>query len=212
MPNHVTTVLHAPKAVLDSLKGEEGDFDFNTVIPFPEELNKLTAEFKVFETQAEVDTYQAEQEAQYKNWPDFFAAQYEGKTHALTLEQHTELVRKYGPHLDWYNWKIAHWGTKWGAYDTERRDDETLKFETAWSFPEPVVVALSEKFPDTELVFEYADEDAGYNYGAVSYKGGELIDGGHEHLGRGTDEALKFAVPLSWGQTYEEYLAEREED
>lgn len=212
MPNHVTTILHGPKAVLDSLKTDLSEFDFNTIIPFPEELDSLTAEFKVFDTQEEADAHQKDQEERNAKLPEFFRANYEGKTHAITAERHAELTEQYGFALDWYNWNTQHWGTKWNAYDIERRDDETLKFETAWAFPEPVIIALSMRFPDTELVLQYADEDAGYNYGEVSYKAGVLVDGGHEHLGRGTEEALQFAVPLAWGQTYEEYLAEREED
>lgn len=211
MPNHVTTVLHAPKAVIDSMKStdtEDYDFDFNNVIPFPKELENLTAEVKVFPSQEQADAYQAEQEASFAKWtPEQRAFMgMDGKTHAISQETYLRLMREHGG-TNWYNWNIEHWGTKWNAYDIERRDEETIKFETAWAFAEPVIVALSEKFPDAELVVEYADEDWGRNYGAVSFKNGEQIDGSHEHLGRGED-AEHFAVEVIYGMPYEKFREE----
>lgn len=38
MPNYVTTVLTADKEVLDSLAGENGEVDFSSVIPMPENI------------------------------------------------------------------------------------------------------------------------------------------------------------------------------
>lgn len=36
MPNHITNIVKAPKEVLDSLINEEGEVDFNLIIPMPE--------------------------------------------------------------------------------------------------------------------------------------------------------------------------------
>lgn len=208
MPNHVTTIIRASKNALDSLKSEESNADFNTIIPFPEELESLTAEFKVFLTQEEADAHQKKQEERNAKLPEFFRANYEGKTHAITVAKRAELIEKYGPLLDWYNWNIENWGTKWNAYNIERRDDETLKFETAWAMPEPVIVALSKKFPDVEINVQYADENWGHNYGAVTYKNGELIEGDHEHLGAGGDEAMEFVIGTIYDMTMDEFRKE----
>lgn len=57
----------------------------------------------------------------------------------------TEERVKYGE-KNWYDWSCKHWNTKWNACDTEleREDDETayLTFETAWSAPTPIIIAL----------------------------------------------------------------------
>lgn len=36
-------------------------------------------------------------------------------------------------------------------------------FQTAWSFCEPIIVALSKQFPDVLIEFQFADEDIGNN-------------------------------------------------
>ena len=70
---------------------------------------------------------------------------------------------------DWYEWSIAKWGTKWNAYGYEERERVdgriVFKFETAWSFPEPVFETLAEQYPS--LVFDVASFDEGWNFGAV---------------------------------------------
>lgn len=47
-------------------------------------------------------------------------------------------LKKYG-YKDWYDWRVANWGTKWDLCDVNvnRVDDETvtLTFDTAWSPP-----------------------------------------------------------------------------
>lgn len=62
----------------------------------------------------------------------------------------------------WYIWNCNNWGTKWNAYDAELRSDTELKFATAWSVPEPVIAALSLKYPDEEILIESIDE--GWNF------------------------------------------------
>ena len=53
---------------------------------------------------------------------------------------------------DWYNWRNTNWGTKWNAYNIEIEWDEEyqecieIKFETAWSPPEPIYFKLDEIF------------------------------------------------------------------
>lgn len=61
-------------------------------------------------------------------------------------------------HKGWYSWSVANWGTKWNAYssvtDPEGSGDSaTVKFDTAWCPPLPVLEALAKREP--ELVFDY---------------------------------------------------------
>jgi len=71
---------------------------------------------------------------------------------------------------NWYSWNNANWGTKWDigvaddvTYDTTSTCRETpnsvsYSFETAWSPPEPVMITLSQQYPDLELTLEYQEE------------------------------------------------------
>lgn len=207
MPNHITTILKAPAEVLETLHGEESLVDFNRVIPSPEELDKLTAEYKVFETQEEVDAYQREKEEHYSKFDDFLSAHYIGKTHAITHEEQVRLQETYGAALDWYNWNVKHWGTKWNAYSVAEVEGG-IRFDTAWAVPVPILNALAAKFPDAEISLEYADEDLGSNYGTAKSNGKGGLDWVHEPFGY-TKRALDFVSLVKYG---EPYLPEDEED
>lgn len=68
----------------------------------------------------------------------------------------------------WYDWSIANWGTKWNAYDatfTGEGDAAELRFETAWSVPLPILVALAKAEP--ALTFSYWAFDEGWNFYAT---------------------------------------------
>lgn len=69
----------------------------------------------------------------------------------------------------WYDWSIANWGTKWGAYGFVIQCEEPLvfKFETAWDFPLPVFEAIAARFPD--LKFRCTTFDEGWNFAGDGY-------------------------------------------
>ena len=81
---------------------------------------------------------------------------------------------------NWYDWRRANWGTKWGAYGYEEDFDysqtDSLWFQTAWSAPHPILQKLTEMFPEIEFKHQWADEDIGYNCGQHRYHGGERTD------------------------------------
>ena len=70
---------------------------------------------------------------------------------------------------NWYDWSIEKWGTQWDAYDYEEKERAAgrfvFKFETAWSFPEPVFEKLAELHP--ALIFDVASFDEGWCFGAL---------------------------------------------
>jgi hypothetical protein len=74
---------------------------------------------------------------------------------------------------DWYDWAVKNWGTKWNSSDGVYEND-TLSFQTAWSLPEPVLVKLSEMFPDVRISVVYADEDIGSNCGEFQLQDGNI--------------------------------------
>lgn len=120
-------------------------------------------------------------------------------------------IVKYGA-PDWYDWRVENWGTKWTPeyteWDSLKSDNMlTIDMETAWSVPEPIIRALSKKYPHAKFEVSYADENTGYNCGRMVYKNGQLIS--KENFS-GTDKGISFACEV-WGIDEEEYRAEREE-
>ena len=103
------------------------------------------------------------------------------------------------------------WGTKWNAY-SQVIDDRTdrIQFETAWSHPSPVILALSMKHPDAEIHVIYADEDFGNNLGAYTIKNGEYIRDNFPEPG--SDEANEMAAMVLYEKSYEEVQAEWDAD
>ena len=100
-------------------------------------------------------------------------------------------LKKYG-FKNWYEWRIANWGTKWNCYDVDFHNDGSITFDTAWSTPEPIIEALSEKFPEIEIHVDYADQDIGHNCGKYSYLDGEI----QERIEFHGKSAIKFAMKV----------------
>lgn len=165
MPNWVKTHLtfngskEDIEAIKQFCKSDDSEFDFRKIIPYPEYWNCPDKYFIhkdeiVEETVTGVDGANE----QYVSCP----------IRHITITSDK-------PWLDWYKWQIAFWGTKWNAFEPILGGDDVW-FDTAWSFAEPVVIALSKEFPSVEILFEYADEDMGNNCasgnvinGAISY-------------------------------------------
>lgn len=103
-------------------------------------------------------------------------------------------LKQYG-HANWYHWSIANWGTQWNAYGPpELLSPTQVRFQTAWSMPSPVVVALSRKFPKTTFRIRWADEDYGSNVGDATIVNDELVDGGPLEDGSEAGKALAFEL------------------
>lgn len=105
----------------------------------------------------------------------------------------------------WLSWNTENWGTKWAPYSLKIGEGH-IKFETAWSHPVPVIIALSKKFPQETITVKYADEDYGYNLGQYTIRDGDLTA---VELGFavGSDEATDWACTLANGMTLAEYSA-----
>ncbi|TDR28934.1 hypothetical protein [Hydromonas duriensis] len=87
--------------------------------------------------------------------------------------------RQYG-YTDWYEWRIKHWGTKWGAMhfdcDWSCDNEREYSFDTAWSPPVPMIEALAEQYPQLTFKLIYVEEGAWFagvfewSDGCVTYK------------------------------------------
>lgn len=84
-----------------------------------------------------------------------------------------ENQRLYG-HRDWYSWSIENWGTKWNTSETYLCDGEVV-FVTAWSNPYPIILQLSQDFPDLLIKLKFADESIGSNCGEYHLKDSKVV-------------------------------------
>lgn len=179
MPNHVTNIVTAPVHVIESMLNEKGDVDFNQIVP-----RNVEWPWAYISGVAEVAAGKM-LDLPFSDFPPLAMMQKETreKFDLSTLreddreqaDQMVENYRKFG-HLHNMDAAIALWGTKWNAYNqTIEKELSKASFETAWSMPEPVYLALSAKFPGDEIQVIYADEDTGSNCGTVVYKAGMIV-------------------------------------
>jgi hypothetical protein len=141
------------------LASEVSLFDFNKVIPMPDELKQNASPVVSFKTKAEVDEYNN------KETPSGFTF---GK--AITNAKHKALLKKYG-HAEWYSWSTDVWGCKWNNGDeVELTDDSengciSYRFDTPWGPPEGVYLALRDMYPEVHISWFYDEpgmEFSGY--------------------------------------------------
>lgn len=209
MPNNIQNALKLKgekseiKKVLEYIKEKNASIDFNKIIKCPESLNVESSsigELGYFAlTGRVVNFFTISEEAtkRYNNLSKEYKKEADklGKIYKSNFE-------KYG-FTTWYEWSYENWGTKWNAYETpDKRDTEdTIYFQTAWSGVPKLIEKLSLKFPLIEFNYMWADEDTGYNVGAINFKIGitEKIE-----IISGSTDAFKLAFFL-WPGTKEEY-------
>lgn len=115
-----------------------------------------------------------------------------------------DFLQKYGA-SNWYDWRLANWGTKWNAYsmydESEKKaphlEGNTYTFWTAWACPASAIRGLSKMFPEVTFEILFADEDTGYNCGKYVMKDELVVDLWFPE--DGSDEAEEFANDL-WGE------------
>jgi len=172
MPNHVTNILKINgtpdqvEEVRNFIRGKDDDgnvveFDFNKIIPMPEELNIASNGTAMMVE----DLKRLKKTELPATWRGREVTQQMRKD----AEPYLANLQKHG-YVTWYDWCVDKWGTKWGAYKIGVKADDTIQFDTAWSTPLPIFEALAARFPDIEFIVEYADEDIGRNLGRLTYK------------------------------------------
>ena len=196
MPNHITSRLKitgdATKVaeVFYFIKADEPDekgnyrlFDLEKIVPMPKALDIDSSSLgedgmkylysmagNVLERSAyEKSSHYAHMKDMEMNTPKMFdKAMEEGK-----IRLHN--IANYGA-SDWYQWRLLNWGTKWNAFDTQVLSDDEIVFYTAWLAPMPVLRALSEMYPDSEIGLRYCDEDPFGAMGYASFANGQESD------------------------------------
>ena len=172
--------------VLNTILNDEGDVDFNKIVPMPSALdveNSSDASLGY-----EIIMGKARDDAKL-----YFAKKTkEEQDKCIELGNiYKENLEKYG-HTDWYGWRLDKWGTKWNACDTFN-DDTYVEFNTAWSAPLEIYEALAKMFPDVEISFDWADEDSGYNVGSGNLDDGKLY---YTELEGGSKEAFELYMEI----------------
>lgn len=207
MPNWVTNNvrINADETLLAKIReevkgtpysnGEDREFDFNTIAPIPTELVGTTSPTRII-SQEDYD----KQEERIAKGDLTEGEKTFGVSRGITQEMHDDFVERFG-FADWYGWQINNWGTKWNASSVYWNDDnEFVSFNTAWSTPFELLVALSKKYPQATFEVEYADEDFGYNVGTYTLQNGEEIESNVPE--GGSKEALEMAINIQGGEDY----------
>lgn len=182
MPNHVINKVAirgdklelslCREQIIDAYKTKDDEtprnFSFNTIIPMPESLR--------IESGSRTDCGIKYIKSGYvlTDWMKKWSKEEIDRVAELGKKA-LENIRKFG-YKDWYDWRLAKWGTKWDAYEIDVSEEESsinLSFQTAWSTPFEAMKELSRQFPKLTVYVQYADEDFGYNCGTYLLKGGK---------------------------------------
>lgn len=218
MPNHISQKLtveykenvegsyekasNGIKKIIEKMKSDNSDFDFNNLIPMPEELKNTTSPARIVSEEEYPKKVKEIDKANKKNkhWQ---------QSYPLTQKMSDDLIKKYG-YNNWYDWANANWDTKWGAYEVSIAYGSEILFQTAWSISMPILEKLSKEFPNIVLKLEYADEDSGRNCGIVRIKNGSIIS--HENDRNIEDKDwIEFANRLYWEVEAQYARKERDE-
>lgn len=200
--------------VKDFVRSDDLVFDFDKIVPMPKDLCMESGSVEMYAINAAKTRKGSKARAKAiaaGHLPTRISL-YKGRRD-VPINTEEELVavgrsylsnkKKYGCY-DWYDWCCDNWGTKWNACDcvltNNSRQDIAYEFQTAWSDPEPVILRLSELFPDAMITLSSAYEDPDpWRWYSKDFQAGELV-GTHDWI----DQDLK--------DQYDEWAAEDEEE
>ena len=152
MPNHTTNFvtietntnvdeeIQALEELKNDLRIKEDMFDFNGIIPMPEELRRG----------AKVTLDNEDSHQDYENIQGVY------KPKNSTTRKY--LMMEYGAD-NWYDFACLHWGTKWNSYQFELIQDDThmldVSFRTAWDSPREIAKRIKEYCEQHNLVLDW---------------------------------------------------------
>jgi hypothetical protein len=121
----------------------ERNLDFNSFLPYPQKFKDDDYLRVNLELQMDIETDPNKKDELKKQW----------------------LEIKDGYNNGGYDWCCETWGTKWNACDgslKETKDALVYKFDTAWAPPKPVLIKMSEMFPELEFTMYYWERGQEY--------------------------------------------------
>ena len=90
-------------------------------------------------------------------------------------EQAFKNLEKYG-FMDWYEWRLHNWGSKWNACNTFLCDDKkTVYFDTAWTPAISAIEKFAKMYPQLKITHDYAEEQIAFYCGKLEYENGECV-------------------------------------
>ena len=145
------------------------NFDFNKIIPMPEELKNTTSGSlgdmgyaALYGTKEEIEKCLNYHWVDAKNREELIEfLKNKDEKYMIDGEKYKSSIDKYG-YKTWYRWAIDNWGTKWHLEDESHivdRNDEYVSFvfDTAWGPPEGIHSKLVELFPNLEITWFYKE-------------------------------------------------------
>lgn len=75
--------------------------------------------------------------------------------------------------INWYDWSIENWGTKWNSDNLEICENY-ITFETAWSPSINVILEMSKQNEGIKFAYLYSDENIGCNTGYLLVSNGKI--------------------------------------
>lgn len=174
--NRVNISGNGLEKVKEFFRSENGELEFslNKIVPIPTELEENhLANFFTFRDPNDMDEY-AYIELNSIN------EQLPRKERLTVMDakvMYQEYTEKYGT-ASWYDWRCKHWGCKWDVRDCTIEETDhymAIEFQTPWASPREALLKLSNLFPQTSIIVEYADEDLGYNRGEYELLGGAEV-------------------------------------
>ena len=87
----------------------------------------------------------------------------------------TIIPRDDKPWFNWYKWRVENWNTNHNACDFEYVNENTIRFDTAWSVPVPVIKTVSKQFPDEDITVSTRFE-VGFGQTISTYRNGKIIE------------------------------------
>jgi len=178
MPNHVTNTMlvFGPKEEVEKAfplvwkpkveatedtDAEPARVDFGLIRPLPADLEGSTSPTRIM-TEEELAEATAAKEKQLEENPRLKELGFGGEP-GITQAEAERRAAEYGA-LNWYDWQLANWGTKWNAYECElvleptasqydhlRNADDpeewgfVVRFDTAWAPPSEWIKHLLHK-------------------------------------------------------------------
>jgi hypothetical protein len=156
----------------ESNKGDRDcPFSFHKIIPYPR-VNKC------LEKLSKKREEQRNNEAVKKGFTSFF-----GMDDGYEKEE----IKKRYPEIEfegWYDWNCRNWGTKWNAKHITMSKIKKrngiyyweVSFDTAWSPPMPIFVAIANQFPNISFEADYVEEGNDYRGEFKVVKGIVVLD------------------------------------
>ena len=159
------------------------------------------------------DKYCEKKDEEYQKYNSIPSKYDDGCKHPKSIEELGKLLidckEKYG-FDNWYDWRVANWGTKWNACDSAYDEEtEMVKFDTAWSIPYQIISKIAQDNPDAKL--EGYSEEQGW-FDEYHTENGEVHVTSHGELAYFDEDGNELETPDEQREevdeviTYDDYV------